>query len=137
MNQHDDIRAFHEKFGLQTAQVPSYLTEDLFRFRLQFMQEELDEFAEAHENDSLINAADGLIDLVYVAQGTALLMGLPWMHLWKTVHTANMQKVRALRIEDSKRGSKYDIIKPKGWTPPDHSIILGNGPWPIFDPEKS
>jgi hypothetical protein len=34
------------------------------------------------------------------------------------VHEANMKKVRALRPEDSKRGSIYDIVKPVGFVAP-------------------
>lgn len=138
MNEQDDVRQFHEKFKLDLAKEPSLLCEELFRFRLKFMQEELDEFAEAHEDGHLINAADGLIDLAYVLHGTALLMALPWQKLWDNVHTQNMKKVRISRteIDGSKRKSRYDIIKPAGWTPPDHTVILGNRSWwPVFDPE--
>ena len=45
----------------------------------------------AHECDHY----DALIDLTYVAMGTAYMMGLPWQDLWDEVQRANMSKVRA------------------------------------------
>lgn len=42
-----------------------------------------------------------------------------WLLLWNEVQRANMTKERTRRAEDSKRGSKWDVIKPAGWTPPD------------------
>ena len=41
-----------------------------------------------------------------------------WDELWDDVQRANMSKVRALKAGDSKRGSTYDVVKPKGWVPP-------------------
>jgi len=34
------------------------------------------------------------------------------------VHLANMTKIRALRQQDSKRGSTYDIVKPPEFVAP-------------------
>jgi predicted HAD superfamily Cof-like phosphohydrolase len=69
-------------------------------------------------NGNLEEYFDGLIDLVYVALGAAYLSGLPFDEGFKRVHEANMKKVRALRQEDSKRGSTYDIVKPAGFVAP-------------------
>lgn len=44
--------------------------------------------------------------------------------VWKDVQRANMSKERALRAEDSKRGSTWDVIKPKGWTAPDPQAVI-------------
>jgi hypothetical protein len=38
-----------------------------------------------------------------------------------------MRKMKAgANGEGSKRGSKHDIIKPKGWTAPDHKDLVRN-----------
>ncbi len=129
-----DVKAFQERFMVPMARVPSMLTDDLFDFRYRFLQEEITEWSKAQMNGDLPEAADALVDLAYVLHGTALMMGLPWSHLWRTVHEKNMQKVRVARADDSKRGSIYDVVKPAGWTPPDHRIVLGHGPWPVFKP---
>lgn len=43
---------------------------------------------------------------------------------WRRVHAANMAKVRATSAEQSKHGSAQDIIKPEGWTAPDHRDLF-------------
>lgn len=116
----DDVAEFHERFGLLiSGGSPRLLDLELFRFRLKFLHEELDEFTDAHLRGDLVEAADGLIDLVYVALGTAVMMGLPWQALWDEVHRANMKKIRVASSDESKRGSAFDVRKPASWVPPD------------------
>lgn len=127
-----DVHAFHTHFGLPAPKVPVMLDEDVFLFRRRFMQEELHEFNAAfydHEQartneERLAEMADALIDLVYVAMGTAVMMGLPWQLLWDEVQQKNMEKVKVESAADSKRGHAFDIKKPAGWTPPDIAGLL-------------
>lgn len=143
-----DVLAFHQKFGVPMAAEPSFLGPEAFDFRLKFMQEELDEFRDSHAAGDMPGAADALVDLAYVLHGTALMMGLPWPMLWDEVQRANMAKVRATSADQSKRGTALDIVKPAGWTAPDHRAALPHsravlgGPvigqcWPTFDPTGS
>jgi predicted HAD superfamily Cof-like phosphohydrolase len=120
-----DIKAFHEKFKLGYNGSPRELEQELGSFRIKFMQEELDEYREAYVRGDLEKQFDALIDLVYVALGTAYLQGLPFQQGWRRVHLANMAKVRAKKKEESKRGSEYDIVKPPGWTAPQFFDLLG------------
>jgi predicted HAD superfamily Cof-like phosphohydrolase len=130
--EHNDVKAFQEKFAVPMAEQPSFLTEEMFTFRFKFMHEELKEFQQAHELQDMHEMADALVDLCYVVHGTALIMGLPWQALWDEVQKKNMQKVRAVSAEQSKRKSSFDVIKPLGWTPPSHDKALGKGPWPVL-----
>lgn len=124
----NDVGEFHRKFGLYTAdeQAPWFLSDDLHAFRLKFLQEELTEFQEAVESLDYPKAADALVDLVYVALGTAHLMGVPFHECWEAVQAANMKKERATGADDSrsKRGHAADVVKPEGWTPPDIASII-------------
>jgi predicted HAD superfamily Cof-like phosphohydrolase len=121
----EDIAAFHQRFGLRGPRAPQLLpNQELVDFRQGFMQEELNEFMDAHAAGDLAEAADALIDLVYVAMGTAHMMGLPWDELWADVQRANMAKVRAESADQSKRGTTYDVVKPAGWVPPQGARIL-------------
>lgn len=43
---------------------------------------------------------------------------------WDRVHAANMAKERATSADQSKHGSAQDIIKPAGWTAPDHRDLF-------------
>ena len=123
MSNFSDVGDFHEKFGLHRSDTEPGLqmvSDDLLDFRKKFMQEELDEFNRGLEEGDEAEMFDALLDLVYVAMGTAHLLGYPWQQGWEAVHAANMAKVRASKDgKDSKRGSSWDIVKPAGWTPPD------------------
>lgn len=128
-----DVLRFQQKFSVPMAKEPSFLDLQAFQFRLKFLKEELQEFETAHLEGDMHGAADALVDLAYVLHGTALMMGLPWPMLWDEVQRKNMQKERALHAGESKRGSALDVVKPAGWTPPDHTAALGVGPWPCLE----
>jgi hypothetical protein len=133
----DDVGDFHRRFGL--ASVPpggggaepahvAEFDESLWQFRLKFMREELREANDAWKAGDLVGVADGLVDLVYVALGTAQFLGLPWQELWDEVQRANMTKVRAADAEESGRKTgrhhHFDVVKPEGFVPPDVAGIL-------------
>lgn len=128
----DDVKKFHEKFGIIVKAKPGHLTKRKLIERIEFLQEELDEFIDAcgidprtwELNDKpqdLAKQADALIDLVYVALGTAVMLGLVcWDKLWDDVQRANMAKVRG----KTHRGHQVDVTKPEGWMPPTTDYIL-------------
>lgn len=139
-----DIEDFHQKFGLEYTGKPRILDPELFDFRRRFIAEEFDEWTS--EQAGLIEALtaddgkpehrrittglhqqlDALVDLVYVTLGAAYLQfGAATFHeAWKRVQAANMAKVRAQSADESKRGSAFDVVKPQGWTPPDHHDLV-------------
>ena len=126
LSNYEDVCAFHEKFGLTHNEGPHLLDRDTLAYRIKFLEEELFEFRVSSVSDDLEGMADALIDLVYVAMGTAYMMGLPWQDLWQEVQRANMSKVRASSKEESKRGSSLDVVKPVGWKGPDIKGVLEN-----------
>lgn len=128
-----DIEEFHKKFGLEYVEGPRLLPRELAKFRADFMYEELDEYYDVMPTHDEVTAMsekahtfkkeksfDALIDLVYVALGTAYLHGFDFREGWRRVHEANMAKVRvdSETLEGSVRKSKFDVIKPPGWKPP-------------------
>ena len=141
----DAVGEFHKKFGLPTADDgPSQALEPAVRdFRIRFMLEELAEYCSAHGIEltyQLTRATDGsgqylephlpeafdaLIDLVYVALGTAQMHRFPWEIGFEAVQQANMLKERAAADgSNSRRGSSFDVVKPAGWKAPDMNEIL-------------
>jgi len=128
-----DVGKFHTKFGLDNANTRvgprGELPRELIDFRLRFLKEELEELTIAYATNDQEGIADALVDLVYVALGTAHLHGFPWEMLFYEVHSANMKKERATRAEDSSRGSTHDVIKPFGWTKPDVAGVLKQHGW--------
>ena len=119
-----DIKDFHTKFELTYDGPPRPLPYELVSFRAIFMHEELQEYGLAVDNVDLEKQLDALVDLVYVALGTAYLHGFDFNEAWRRVHAANLKKVRAETPDDSKRGSVFDVVKPEGWEPPDLSDLV-------------
>jgi predicted HAD superfamily Cof-like phosphohydrolase len=121
-----DIKEFHEKFDLKPLEKPGLLCSSLMRFRVQFIEEELDELRSAYFNDDLEEVFDALIDIVYVTLGTAYLMNLPFNEGWKEVQSCNMKKIKAKYASESKRHSSHDVIKPDDWQSPNLKKLLTN-----------
>ena len=124
---YQDVLNFHKKFGVPLAPKPTLLQGDELAFRIKFLQEELDEFKKAHDECNLEDAIDALIDLVYVAHGSAQFMGISteqWDAHWSEVQECNMNKERVESADDSKRGYKFDIKKPTNWVGPNHTPII-------------
>lgn len=122
-----DVADFHDKFELSYLGPPRFLPREMSDFRIETMQEELDEYKEAVEQQDPVKQFDALLDLLYFVIGTLLLHGFPIVRGWAMVHFANMCKVRAKSEDESKRGSTFDVIKPPGWVHPDLSSLV----WPL------
>lgn len=210
-----DVKAFQEKFAVPMPDVPTLLNDEAYNFRLSFLREEMQEFIDSHVNRDFEGCIDALLDEVYVACGTSLMMGISvdkwnetfksvvvfdnanqyslnfpnqktpdypqflsteqyndtvsvlkvnlaffinfhyaqnitkctemmcrqvqdcyrialgmgidyfvWQEMFADVQRANLSKVRATSVGQSKRKSTLDVIKPPGWIPPDGNRIL-------------
>jgi predicted HAD superfamily Cof-like phosphohydrolase len=126
----DDIAAFHERFGLQqnNAIVPigeerDQISQEEWELRITRLVDEVTETQTAHEEEDDEEYLDGLVDIVYIALGTAYRRGWDFSEAWARVHGANMQKIRG-EAKNSKYGSSYDIIKPEGWKSPSHTDLV-------------
>lgn len=118
MSCYDAVRQFHYKvLGIQDTK-PTFQLPVAFTQRVAFMEEEIEELGQAYCDNDLVGVADALADLVYVAVGTAHMMGIPFDEVFKAVHAANMQKIRGM----TKRGMVYDAVKPEGWVGPEEAI---------------
>lgn len=121
----EDMLAEVERFNreiidLDIPDKPTLLSHDRQRFATKFMQEEIGEFDRACTVGDIQEAADALIDLVYVALGRLVEMGIPPGPVFQEVQRANMDKKRG----QTKRGDACDAVKPDGWKAPDHSWLL-------------
>lgn len=126
----DDVGTFHYRFGLRAVNYggagPNVTAgrEDeerrMLDDRVLFLHEELREYVEAIEDGDDARQFDALLDLVWVAMGTAHLSGFPWQRGWNLVQAANMAKERMDDGEDF----KSKIGKPPGWQPPDIEGLL-------------
>lgn len=148
-----DVNAFHAKFGQEYTGKPRLLPDDLFDFRIKFHDEETSEYRDEQELlkgaivredrrdiiHHLEQQLDALADAAWVILGTADLQfgRRAFIEAWRRVVKANMAKVPKAQTADgdgsidSGRAPKYDIVKPAGWLPPDHSDLVSDNA--IFD----
>lgn len=108
------VLAFHDHFAVPIQKSPQQLPADRVQKRAKWMQEELEEFI---ASQSLVEQADAMIDLIYLALGSLVEMGVKPEALFDIVHEANMSKLWA----DGKpryRQSDGKVIKPPTWKDP-------------------
>ena len=111
----DDVREFHEALGIPVNSTPKIRRSEL---RASLIEEEAAEAVAAIRGGNLVEAIDGLCDLLCVVYGASLEFGVDLDPFWWEVHRTNMAKVGGPMREDGKR------LKPEGWTPPDLSGVL-------------
>lgn len=119
-----DVRDFHRATDTPVLEFPRVPDADRRVLRDRLLREEFNEFVEANDRGDVVEVADALADIIYVAVGTALEYGIPLDRVWDEVQRTNMAKIdpttgRVRRREDGK------ILKPAGWTAPDIEKALG------------
>lgn len=124
----EDVGAFHAKMALDHYDrgPPRRLTNDEFRYRVAFLNEELREFIEMYATNDLAGQVDALCDLVWVALGTAQLMRVPFDQAWAEVRRSNMEKRPWVDGDPIKpRNAKgLEVVKPAGWQPPQIATVI-------------
>ena len=109
MSMFEDVVNFQEKFKAYSTPMTKRQNESRFHH----IDEELQELFIALKNEHRPDMLDALVDIVYVALGMAYVNNFNFEEAWKRVHESNMKKE-----QKSTDRSKYDVIKPEGWEPP-------------------
>lgn len=109
------VKDFHRLFDIEIGTYPAIRSPKL---RAELIREEAEETIKAINEGKLLDAIDGLCDLIYVALGTAVTFGVDLDPHFREVHRANMSKIGGSKREDGK------WIKPANWQPPNHSQYL-------------
>lgn len=120
----EDIEQMQDKFGTldwvfdnktNTEKLKKFL-----KFRIDFLQEELDETKTAYETMDGEEIVDGLIDLCVVAIGTLDAFGVDAYKAWDEVLKANMSKSVGIKEGRPNPLGLPDLMKPEGWKAPSH-----------------
>ena len=123
LNPQDALREFHEAFDLTRSEVPGLPSKDIRDLRINLLKEEWEEYLEGEATDDLIEIADALADMVYIAYGTAVAYGIRLDKVFEEVHSSNMSKLDAngkpIYREDGK------VLKGPNYSPPNIETILG------------
>lgn len=115
-----DIEKFQKHFGFDKVQT----TLKFLRNQLDFFKEEVEELEQALVNGDAASAYDAVIDLLVVGVGTAEFMAQgKTREGWTRVMNKNFQKQIGYNDKRPNSGG-VDLIKPEGWTPPDHSDLV-------------
>lgn len=120
-NFYTDVKEFHRAFGQRVGETPELPDKDERELRKKLLAEEYTEYVVAEHRNDLVEIADALADIIYIACGTAVSYGIPLDRLFAEVHRSNMAKLvdgKVIRRSDGK------VQKPEGWTPPDVKSIL-------------
>jgi predicted HAD superfamily Cof-like phosphohydrolase len=88
--QYDMVSDFQTKMGQPVADKPTQMQFVRREQRFNYMAEELEEFIHAK---TVVDQADAMIDLIYLAVGTMVELGVKPEPLFEIVHNANMSKL--------------------------------------------
>jgi predicted HAD superfamily Cof-like phosphohydrolase len=116
-----DVLDFHKAFGQNIGKKPYLPNLDERNLRRKLLSEEFREYIDAEEDSDIVEIADALADIIYIACGTAASYGIPLDKVFEEVHRSNMAKLvdgKPIYREDGK------VMKPEGWKPPDIDGVL-------------
>jgi hypothetical protein len=112
---------FHRAFGQRIGEVPEFPDDEERKLRVKLLREEFREYLDGESFNDIVEVADALADIIYIACGTAVSYGIPLDRVFTEVHRSNMAKLvdgKVIRREDGK------IQKPEGWSAPDVEGVL-------------
>ena len=121
MSFYTDVRDFHIAFNQRVGDYPQLPDEGDRLLRKRLLAEEYEEYMNAEFDNDIVEIADALADLIYIACGTAVSYGIPLDKVFAEVHRSNMSKLvdgKPIYREDGK------VLKPEGWMPPDVEGVL-------------
>ena len=119
-----DIAEMHQHYGVneKVNQFDSEKLKKFLQFRINFLEEELNELKSSNNGDDVV---DALIDLCVVAIGTLDSFGIDSYTAWDRVLDANMNKEVGIKASRPNKLGLPDLIKPSGWQAPTHIDNIG------------
>ena len=121
MSMFTDVRNFQRAFGQLVGEKPELPDSKERTLRMKLLAEEMYEYTAAENDNDIVEIADALADIIYIACGTAVAYGIPLDDVFEEVHASNMAKLvdgKPIYREDGK------VLKPEGWKPPDIEGVL-------------
>lgn len=122
-NMQKQVQEFHEAMELPVGIEVYTLDSVRAELRANLISEEAGETCDALDTGNMHGVVDGLCDLLYVAFGCAVEMGIDLEPFFNEVHAANMRKVGGEVRADGKK------LKPEGWVGPDIDRLLEEAGW--------
>ena len=116
MTNFEKVRLFMKTFGQEVKTNPSLSTKKINDLRISLINEELDEFREAINNNNIKEVADALTDILYVTYGAGHAFGIDLDKCFEEVQRSNMSKLgkdgKPIYNEHGKVMKGPDYFKP-------------------------
>ena len=93
MSNFNKVKIFMKTFGQEVKTKPSFSTDKINSLRYDLIKEELEELKVAMENKDLLEVADALTDILYVAYGAGHAFGIDLDKCFEEVQSSNMSKL--------------------------------------------
>ena len=93
MSNFNKVKTFMETFGQEVKTKASFSSDKINTLRYELIKEELDELKVAMENKDLLEVADALTDILYVAYGAGHAFGIDLDKCFEEVQNSNMSKL--------------------------------------------
>ena len=93
MSNFNKVKTFMETSGQEVKIKPSFGSDKINTLRYELIKEELDELKVAIENKDLLEVADALTDILYVAYGAGHAFGIDLDKCFEEVQSSNMSKL--------------------------------------------
>ena len=93
MSNFNKVGTFMKTFGQEVKTKPSFSSDKINKLRIDLIKEELDELQEAMKNNDLLEVADALTDILYVAYGAGHAFGIDLDKCFGEVQNSNMSKL--------------------------------------------
>ncbi len=117
------VRHFHAIAGVPIADVPTQLAPERLSARVEWLREEVSELQSA---TSLVDQVDAVVDVIYVAIGALVEMGVELEGPFQLVHQSNLAK--AMPDGTFQKNAAGKIIKPGEWESPRERLSHLNRP---------
>ena len=93
MSNFNKVGIFMKTFGQEVKNKPSFSSDKINKLRIDLIKEELEELTEAINNNDLLEVADALTDILYVAYGAGHAFGIDLDKCFNEVQNSNMSKL--------------------------------------------
>ena len=93
MTNFQKVKIFMETFDQEVKNIASFGTDQINQLRCNLIQEELEELKKAISDKNIVEVADALADILYVAYGAGHAFGINLDKCFKEVQDSNMSKL--------------------------------------------
>ena len=93
MTNFEKVRIFMKTYGQEVKDKAGFSDARTNKLRIDLIKEELDELTEAMQDKNLLEVADALTDILYVAYGAGHAFGIDLDKCFEEVQSSNMSKL--------------------------------------------